>query len=50
MLLLLPHFQCLRAIVFIWSGFRLVSGRRVNLVLVILSWPEVRNVTSERNK
>lgn len=30
--------------------FPLVSSRRVNLVLVRLSWPEVRNRTSERNK
>lgn len=49
-LLLLPHFQRLKAIVFIWSGFALVSSRRVNLVLVMLSWLEVKNCTSERNK
>ena len=47
---LLPGVQCLKTIVFILSGFSLVSGRRVNPVPVTPSWPELRTFTSERNK
>lgn len=47
---LLPGVQCLKAIVFILSGFPLVSGKRVNPVPVTPSWPELWTFTSERNK
>lgn len=47
---LLPGVQCLNTIVFILSGFPLVSCRRVNPVPVTPSWPELGTFTSERNK
>lgn len=47
---LLPGVRCLKTIVFILSGFSLVSGKRVNPVPVPPFWPELRTFTSERNK